>query len=112
MGPAGPREFRFYLNYAMADAAVSPTTTGFGDRQEIRGGFVARPFQNWLFGMNAARDLERGAMRQLQAKLEFEDECFLFGIRLSRHYVYATDRRPDNRIAFRIVLKQTGDSSF
>ncbi|QQS12905.1 MAG: LPS-assembly protein LptD [Rhodospirillales bacterium] len=108
---AGPREFRVIGSYALIDEAQS-TLNAFGDRQEGRLGFIARPHENWKFGASIARDLERGATRQMQGLLEYEDECFLFGIRLSRRYYTDRDVKPDNRVAFRFVLKQTTDTNY
>jgi hypothetical protein len=51
-------------------------------------------------------------MREIQTRLEYEDECFLFGIRFSRLYYTDKEIKPDNRIALRFVLKQVTDTTY
>lgn len=108
---AGPRDFRVFGSFIKVSDNLS-TTTSLGNRAEGRLGFIARPHENWILTVWGSRDLERGATREIQTKLEYEDECFLIGVRLSRRYFTDKDIKPDNRVAFRIVLKQTTDTTY
>jgi LPS-assembly protein len=111
LASAGPREFRGFLGYILLRDNLA-TSTSLGNRSEGRLGFVARPFNNWIFTAWGARDLDRGATREIQARIEYEDECFLIGVRVARRYFTDKEIEPDNRIAFRIVLKQVTDTAF
>jgi LPS-assembly protein len=111
LASVGPRDFRGFLGYILLQDNLSPATS-LGNRSEGRLGFIVRPHENWIVTAWASRDLDRGATREIQTKLEYEDECFLIGVRYSRRYFTDKDVRPDNRIAFRLVLKQTTDTTY
>jgi LPS-assembly protein len=108
---AGPRSFRGFLGYILLQDNLA-TSTSLGNRSEGRLGFVARPHENWVVTAWGARDLQRGSTRELRAKLEYEDECFLIGIQVARRYFTDKEIKPDNRIGVRIVFKQTTDTTF
>ena len=108
---AGPREFRGFAGYILLKDNLS-TSTSLGNRSEGRLGFIARPFDNWIVTAWGSRDLERGSTREIQGKLEYEDECFLIGLRVSRRYFTDKEIKPDNRISLRLVLKQTTDVTY
>ncbi len=111
LASAGPREFRGFAGYILVKDNLA-TSTSLGNRSEGRLGFIGRPHDNWIVTAWIARDLERGATREIQGKLEYEDECFLIGIRLSRRYFTDKEIKPDNRITFRLILKQTTDTTY
>ncbi|MCW5746907.1 MAG: LPS-assembly protein LptD [Alphaproteobacteria bacterium] len=111
LASAGPRAFRAFLGYILVRDNLE-TSTSLGNRSEGRLGFVARPHENWMFSAWGSRDLDRGATREIQTRLEYEDECFLAGIRVSRRYFTDKEIKPDNRITFRLVLKQTTDTTY
>ena len=109
--PVPARAFRAFLGYILVRDNLE-TSTSLGNRSEGRLGFVARPHENWMFSAWGSRDLDRGATREIQTRLEYEDECFLAGIRVSRRYFTDKEIKPDNRITFRLVLKQTTDTTY
>lgn len=111
LASGGPREFRLFAGYILLQDNVL-TTSGLGNRSEGRLGFIAKPHPNWLVSAWGSRDLDRGATREIQARVEYEDECFLIGLRLARRYFTDKEIKPDNRITFRFVLKQTTDTTF
>lgn len=111
LASAGPREFRGFAGYILLQDNLA-TSTSLGNRQEGRLGFIGRPLDNWIVTAWIARDLDRGATREIQGKLEYEDECFLVGLRVSRRYFTDKEIKPDNRISFRLVLKQTTDTTY
>ncbi|HEX2891272.1 LPS-assembly protein LptD [Vineibacter terrae] len=108
---AGPREFRGFLGYIKVQDNLQPTAS-LGNRSEGRIGVIVRPHENWIVTAWGSRDLQAGATREIQGKVEYEDECFLIGLRVTRRYFTDKEIKPDTRIGFQIRLKPTTDTTY
>lgn len=107
----GPKEFRPFLHYILANDDLQPAFS-FGDREEIRLGFSSQPAPNWRIAGWASRDQINSQFTGMTLDVQYEDECFLAGIRASRSLSIGGVQSADSRVVVRFVLKSITDTGF
>lgn len=104
----GPPRLRLELTYLFIDE--EPTTSEFGDRQEINGALNIGLTRNWSTFVSARRDLEEdGGFVSAGGGLQYSDECLIFRASLARRFTRDRDLVPATTLLFQIVFKNLGE---
>lgn len=107
----GPAWFRPWAQYLRINNDLQPNEA-YGRRREIRAGFTSQIETNWRFIAWGAEDLINHKISAGAIDVQYEDECFLIGARVSRNLAITENDRSDTRFVMRLVLKQFRDTKF
>lgn len=105
---AGPPALRLNLGYHLFED-VDGTLEQFSDREQIRGELTSQLTQNWRISAFGGRDLALDYTQYYGGSFRYEDECFVFGIRLSREFFEDEETDPDTNVKLTLSLRNLGD---
>jgi len=108
-GIFGPPLFRLRLNYIFVKQS-DPLTPDFGDREELYSFFSSRLSKYWSLSASHRENLEPGggAIRT-SLGIQYEDECFIFGLDIAEDKTEDRDFQSGFAILFRFTLKTIGE---
>ncbi len=82
----------------------------FNDRQELNLKLSSKITPTWSFAASTRRDLEPdGGSLSHRMSLDYQDDCFGFGVSFTRTFTQDRDIRPSDTIFFQIRLKNLGE---
>jgi LPS-assembly protein len=103
----GPPALNLNATYLFIDQ--QGPTDEFPDRQEITAAVSSKLTSNWSVSASTRRNLEPdGGALNYRANLDYEDDCFSFGISYTKTFTEDRDVRPTETIFFKIGLKTLG----
>jgi LPS-assembly protein len=113
----GPGIFRLGVGYIYTSynpyygLDTPPEVNPFSPRNEVNLNVSSR-FGKFKFTGNARRDLQTSTMVTVGADAAYEDECFIFDIKLYKRYVSINGDHGDTTVLFQITLKTVGTFGF
>jgi LPS-assembly protein len=110
-GSAGPKWLRPWVHYISLSDDLQQNVS-FGERKEVRIGVMSQPTDNWRLIAWGSRDMVLDKFSTAAIDVQYEDECFLAGVRLARNLPLTADSKSDDRILVRFVIKQFTDTKF
>jgi LPS-assembly protein len=96
--------------YTLYDAATPPATVDV-PRNEVSLG-ASTKWGPWKLAVSGRRDIRQDKMVGANADASYEDECFIFDVRINRRYTSIDGDRGDTVILFQVTLKTVGEFGF
>lgn len=103
----GPENLRFNATYLFAAAEVG--ARGFGVREEVSGGVSYKFHRYWTVSGSTIYDLAESEARVHAGNLKYEDECFIFDLRVSRSFTSGSDFGSSLDVGLQITFKTLGN---
>ncbi|MCB2107492.1 MAG: LPS-assembly protein LptD [Rhodobacteraceae bacterium] len=108
----GPPIFRLGVNYLFVKQG-DPSNPAIGDREELYVAASSKINQYWSLNASHREDLSPGGGRIRTALgVEYEDECFIFGIDFADDNTFDRDFKSGISVLLRFNLKTIGEINF
>ena len=106
----GPSALRYGLSHARFDRALQPTATS--SINQLGHSLTAAVSENWRVQSRLIQALGNDdGVLVAGATLFYEDDCFIWGIDITRRNIGRAEIPPDTAILFRIALRNLGELS-